>query len=117
MSPPRAEIHNLPALRGPEYARGLAGSHRLITYRREQVRFEYLGFDDWRGHANDRLAREHQGPLRHGPDVPAEPELLEVAEKAFVNVRENRKPAEIFDFIPGKAHIFQELKRLFETRG
>ena len=94
----RAEIHDLAALRGRHDARGLAGDHRLVAQRREQIGLHDLRFDDRRGDAHQRLAGKHQRAFGHGPNVAGEAEVREVVEKFAADVAEDGMLPQIGDF-------------------
>ena len=67
VSAARAEFDDRASLRGGDDAGGFAGNHRLEAHRGEEIRLHDLRFDDRRGHANQRLARQTRACLRAWP--------------------------------------------------
>src|SRR6266404_1194758 len=81
MGTPGSEFDNRPSVCRFRYARRFTGDHGLKIDCGQQKRLHNLRFDNGRGDAQDRFAREKYGAFRHRPHTAGKMELREVVEK------------------------------------
>ena len=117
MGAPRAEVHNLAALRSGNHPSSFAGNHRLVAQRGEQIGLHDLAFDDGRDNAQHGLARKNQRTFGHGPDIAGKTKRRQVIVKFVADVPENRMVPQVIDFLGAETHVLQKFQALFESRG
>ena len=113
--PPGGEVdHGLSLAVGGEHDPSrLGGDHRLEVDLVQQQGLEQLRLDQRRGHADERLVREPDRPLRHRVDVAAEAESLEVAQELVVEAERSQ----VLDLGRPEAHLGDHPQRRAEPAG
>ena len=83
----------------------------------KEAGLDQLRVGDWGGHAKQRLARKENCPFGQGPNVASELEFREIVKEIDVDLAETRQGTKIRNVFLRKAHVFQEVERLFQPRG
>src|SRR5258708_40310757 len=81
----------------------------------EEVGCNELGFGDRSSEAEHGFAGKEDRALREGPNIAGEAELREIVEEVGVDMAKKRQSADVGDFVPGEADVFEEGESLFET--
>ena len=113
VSAARSELGHHPARRRRDDARGLAGDRRLEREDREQRRLDDLRLHHRRRHAHERLVREDDLALVHGPDVARETKCRQyLVKEPDGRGRERGHGAEPGDLVGREAQAFEVVERL-----
>ena len=109
----QAELHHRAALRRLHHAAGLGGDQRLVVDDVQERRLHQLRLEDGRGHADQRLAREHDGALRHGVHVAVEFKVAKLVQEVLV---EDAQAPQVAQRLLVEAQVLQILDQLLQAR-
>ena len=110
----KPEVGHLPAGRRIDQARRLRRDQRRDADGPQQTRFQQQRLAEGRGHSQQGLVGEGDGPLGHGQDLAGEPEVAQLVEERRVV---GFDPGQVGEILLRVAEVADEGQRRLQSRG
>ena len=114
LGPAGAELHDRPALRGPDHPVGLGSDEALVVDAQQSKGLDELGLRGGGPDGDQRLAGEHRRPLRHGPHVAGKAKAPQVIQEVLL---EEVFAPQVGDVVLVKMEVPDILHELLQPRG
>jgi hypothetical protein len=114
MSAAKSEVGDLPTSGGIDQTRRLRRDQRRDADGPQQTRFQHQRLAEGRGHAQQRLVGEGDGPFGHGHDLARESEATQLVEECRVV---GLDPGQVGQVLLRVVEITDEGQRRLQPRG